>query len=148
MNLTEALKTLKSAGYKLIKENISENRNFVCYSIYGDRAHNNPETAYIYAVSQNKQDIINAITNWFEAGPDDIWFCGVIEVDDTTAKRFKEIGKIDIADTPYVKELMTLIENPLIEYSGDVGLEYYDEDDEEGSLRRIREMVTNDIEAL
>jgi hypothetical protein len=148
MNLNEALKTLRTAGYKLIKEDAAGNRNFVCYSIYGDRAHTNPETAYIYAISQNKQDIINTITNWFEAGPDDIWFCGVIDVDDSTVESFKKFGKEDIADTPYIKELMPLIEKPLIEYSGDSGLELYDEDDEEGSLRRIREMVTNDIEAL
>lgn len=148
MNLNEALKTLKLAGYKLIKEDAAGNRNFVCYSIYGDRAHTNPETAYIYAISQNKQDIINTITNWFEAGPDDIWFCGVIDVDDSTAKRIAEFGKEDIADTQYVKELMPLIENPLIEYSGDSVFELYDADDEEGSLNRVREMVTNDIEAL
>ena len=148
MNLNEALKTLRTAGYKLIKEDAAGNRNFVCYSIYGDRAHANPETAYIYAISQSKQDIINTITNWFEAGPDDIWFCGVIDVDDSTAKRIAEFGKEDIADTPYVKELMPLIENPLIEYSGDSGFDLYDADDEEGSLNRIREMVTNDIEAL
>lgn len=148
MNLNEALKTLRTAGYKLIKEGVAGNRNFVCYSIYGDGAHESPETAYIYAVSQNKQDIIDAIVDWFEAGPDDIWFCGVVDVDDSTAKRLTEFGKEDLADTPYVKELLALIENPLIEYSGDVGLEYYDEDDEEGSLLRIRDMVTNDIESL
>jgi len=148
MNLNEALKTLETAGYTLINEAISGSRNFVCYSIYGDRAHSDPESAYIYAISQNKQDIIDAINNWFSAGPCDIWFCGVIEVDDATAEHFKEFGKEDIADTPYCQELMGYINNPLIEYSGDDGFEFYDENDEEGSMRRVRRMVSNDISAL
>ena len=146
MNLNEALATLKIAGYNLIKENADN--YFLCYSIYGDRAHSTPENADIYRISKNKKEIIDAIVDWFEAGPDDIWFCGVIIVDETTANNFKNINNENFADSDDCKILLDLIKNTPLEYSGDSGLDLFDEDDYEGSIKRIRKMVTNDVNNL
>ena len=57
MNLFEAKKLLKERGYKLIKESVGE-QQYVCYGIYGDRAHTDPETANIYAVTSDKNELI------------------------------------------------------------------------------------------
>ena len=147
MNLFEAKKLLKERGYKLIKESVGE-QQYVCYGIYGDRAHTDPETANIYAVTSDKNELIDIIVDWFSTGPSDISFCGVVPVDDDTAAELAAIGNDDIADTPDCAKLMALISDDNFEYSGDEALEYYDPDDEEGSLAAIRKMVTDDIMAL
>lgn len=147
MNLFEAKQLLKKRGYKLIKENTGE-QQYVCYGIYGDHAHTNPETANIYTVTSDKKELIDVIVDWFGMGPDDIFFCGVIPVDDDIAAEFAAMGNDNIADTPDCAKLMDLINDDSFEYSGDTGLEYYDPDNEEGSLAAIRKMVTDDIMAL
>ena len=145
MDLNEAKQLLKNNGYTLIKENTGA-QQYVCYGIYGDRAHTNPETANIYAVTSDKNELIDIIVDWFNMGPSDIFFCGVVPVDDDTAAEFAAMGNDDIADTPDCAKLMNLIKDGNnFEYSGDVGLECYDPDDEEGSLAAIRQMVTDDI---
>lgn len=147
MNLFEAKNLLEEHGYSLIKESTGE-QQYVCYGIYGDRAHTDPETANIYAVTSDKNELIDIIVDWFGMGPPDIFFCGVVPVDDDTAVELAAIGNDDIADTPDCTKLMSLISDDNFEYSGDEALEYYDPDDEEGSLAAIREMVTDDIMAL
>lgn len=70
-------------------------------------------------------------------------------VDDDTADEFAAMGNDDIADTPNCAKLMDLIKDGNnLEYSCDSMLEYYDPDDEEGSIAAIRNMVTDDIMAL
>ncbi len=147
MNLTEALNTLKTAGFELLKED-TDGRNFLCYGIYGDRAHSDPETAYVYAVTKNKQEIIDAICDWFSSGPSDISFCGVAIVNDTGAEKLNRLGKEDLADTPACQQLMQFVAKSALEYSGEDGLELYDEDDEESSMREIRRMVTRALNTL
>lgn len=148
MNLIKAKQLLKEHGYKLIKEN-TEAQQYICYGIYGDRAHSDPETANIYAVTSDKNVLIDNIVDWFNMGPSDIFFCGVIPVDDDTADEFAAMGNDDIADTPNCAKLMDLIKDGNnLEYSCDSMLEYYDPDDEEGSIAAIRNMVTDDIMAL
>lgn len=149
MQLIEAKQILKKHGYKLIKENNGA-KQYVCYGIYGDSAHNNPETATIFAVTSDKKVLVNCIVDWFSIGPDDISFCGVIPVDNNIADEFTSVvGDENIADTPTCDKLMSLVDaGNNLEYSGDEGLDYYDEDDEEGSIAAIRSMVTKDIMAL
>ena len=56
------------------------------------------------------------------------------------------MGDDDIADTPNCAKLMNLIKDGNgLEYSGDEALEYYDPDDEEGTLEAIRIRVTDDV---
>lgn len=147
MNLNEAIKTLKNAGFELLKED-AEGSNFLCYGIYGDRAHNDPETAQIYALTKNKQEVIDAICDWFSAGPDDIFFCGVTIVDDRDAEKLNRLGKEDLADTPACQQLMQFVPKNVLEYSGDYAMDLYDENDEEGSMRKLRRMVTREVNAL
>lgn len=145
MNLFEAKNLLKKHGYKLIKENTGA-QQYVCYGIYGDRAHSDPETANIYAVTSDKNTLIDKIVDWFNMGPSDIFFCGVVPVNSDTAAEFEAMGDADIADTPDCAKLMNLIKDGNnLEYSGDEALEYYDPDDEDGSLDAIRIRVTDDI---
>ncbi len=152
MNLFEAKQLLKNHGCKLIKEaqdeKLAVKDNYICYSVYGDRAHSNPETAYIYMVSPDKNKIIDTIVDWFSAGADDIWYCGVIKAGLVTARAFQRMGNKDIADTPQCETLLRHLPNAVLEYSGEDGLEFYDPDDKEGSIERIREKVTNDVMAL
>lgn len=147
MNLNEAIKTLKTAGFELLKED-DEGRNFLCYSIYGDSAHSDPETARIYTVTKNKREVIDAICDWFTGGPDDIFFCGVTIVDDTAAEKLNRLGKEDLADTPACQMLMQFVAKSVLEYSGDYAMDLYDEDDEEGSMRRLRRLITRSVNAL
>ena len=148
MNLTEAKQLLKKHGYKLIKENTGV-QQYICYGIYGDRAHADPETANIYAVTSDKNVLVDNIVDWFNMGPSDIFFCGVIPVDDDTADEFAAMGNDDIADTPNCVKLIDLIKDGNnLEYSGDSMIDYYDPDDEEGSIAAIRNIVTDDIMAL
>lgn len=144
MNLFEAKNLLKKNGYKLIKEHAGA-QQYVCYGIYGDRAHSDPETANIYAVTSDKNKLVDIIVDWFNMGPSDIFFCGVVPVDDNTAAEFAAMGNDDIADTPDCAKLMDLIKDSNFEYSGDEALEYYDPDDEEGSREAIRIRVTDDV---
>lgn len=147
MNLNEAIKTLKTAGFELLKED-AEGSNFLCYGIYGDRAHNDPETAQIYALTKNKREVIDAICDWFSAGPDDIFFCGVTIVNDRDAEKLNRLGKEDLADTPACQQLMQFVPKCALEFSGGDAMDLYDEDDEEGSMRKVRRMVTRAINAL
>lgn len=145
MNLFEANQLLKEHGYRLIKENTGAHQ-YVCYGIYGDRAHTDPETANIYAVTSDKNVLVDKIVDWFNMGPCDIFFCGAVPVDDDTAAEFAAMGDDDIADTPNCAKLMNLIKDGNgLEYSGDEALEYYDPDDEEGTLEAIRIRVTDDV---
>lgn len=146
MNLNEAIKTLKNAGFELLKEDAES--NFLCYGIYGDRAHSDPETAQIYALTKNKQEVIDTICDWYGAGPDDIFFCGVTIVNDRDAEKLNRLGKEDLADTPACQQLMQFVPKCALEYCGGDAMDLYDEKDEEGSMQRIREMVTRDINAL
>lgn len=79
MNLNEAIKTLKTAGYNLIKENSGP--TYMFYEISGDRAHERPEWAYVKAVTTDRNELIKLVIDFINYGPDDITYGGLCYLD-------------------------------------------------------------------
>lgn len=79
MNLNEAINTLKSAGYNLIKENSGP--TYMFYEISGDHAHERPEWAYVKAVTTDRNELIKQIIGFINYGPDDITYGGLCYLD-------------------------------------------------------------------
>lgn len=152
MNLNEALNTLKAAGYKLIKE-ADAGKIYLCYSLYGGRAHYNPENMYVHAVSDNKLAISNAITNWALSGPDDISWCGAIVIDNTVAEKYRALVGKDVADTDDGRELLNLVDNNQYEFNGtdfmDIFVKYEDEDDPaEAATVEVQDYIEDQLAGL
>jgi hypothetical protein len=79
MNLNEAIKTLKTAGYNLIKENSGP--TYMFYEISGERAHERPEWAYVKAVTTDRNELIKLVIDFINYGPDDITYGGLCYLD-------------------------------------------------------------------
>ena len=79
MNLNEAIKTLKTAGYNLIKEN--SGLTYMFYEISGEHAHERPEWAYVKAVTTDRNELIKLVIDFINYGPDDITYGGLCYLD-------------------------------------------------------------------
>jgi hypothetical protein len=79
MNLNEAIKTLKTAGYNLIKENSGP--TYMFYEISGEHAHERPEWAYVKAVTTDRNELIKLVIDFINYGPDDITYGGLCYLD-------------------------------------------------------------------
>ena len=127
MNLNEAKQLLKQNGYQLIKED-SDYDFYVTYYLYGGNAHNNPENAGIFLVTQEPWTTVDKLLEIAKRGPDDNFYFGVARVTKQEAPFYEEIKeKGDVAEKGDAEAVAALLklseEGKSIEYNGDAVME-------------------------
>ena len=155
MKLDEAKQYLEENGYQLIKED-SDFDFYVTYYLYGDRAHNNPENAGIFLVTQEPWTTVDKLLEITNNGPDDIFYFGVARVTKQEAQLYEEIKeKGDVAekgDTEAVAAIIKLSEEGnSVEYNGDAIMEIcgYPENFDDPALDELlRDEFKNGVDNL
>lgn len=157
MNLNEAINTLKSAGYKLIKEN--NEPTYMFYEIYGDRAHKDPEWAYVRAVTSDRKELIKQVIGFINYGPDDITYGGLCYLDSDADIRImrKALNKENLSSSEHAT-LLRLVNRAGYELNGAGLIDDLLEYDEDGELltdtdspkfeAKVRDYATNFVDSF
>lgn len=96
MNLNEAKQLLSKNGF--LVERLNRRMLYLCFYLYGDRAHNTPECMEIKCATLKKSEVIDTLTSFFSYGPDDISFMVVAKVDLNSVNLYKSLIGQNIAD--------------------------------------------------
>ena len=131
MNLFEAKQLLKNNGYQLIKENNNDSA-YVCYYLYGDRAHYTPESMEIKTATTEKAEVIDTLASFFNIGPDDISYMVVVKVNPNELDTYKALIDKDISENKKLRDKLLGLEQgtsgiDYIEYNGTDFMDVWEE---------------------
>lgn len=96
MNLVEAKQLLSKNGF--LVERINTRGLYLCFYLYGDRAHSRPECMEIKCATRKKEEVIDTLVSFFNYGPDDISYMVVAKVDWNSVNLYKSLIGQNIAD--------------------------------------------------
>ena len=116
MNLNEAKQLLSKNGF--LVERINRRMLYLCFYLYGDRAHSTPEAMEIKCATLKKSEVIDTLVSFFGYGPDDVSYMVVAKVDVNSVNLYKSLIGQNIADDEKMR-------NRLLRYMrGTQGVDY------------------------